>query len=96
MLRDNHSDYKWICAFPDTFAYNAAHVIIDWCAAFGIPKMVMFDGPTHFKNETVRLIGKNLKVPHDFTLPYSPWSNGAVERLDNDLVCVLWSVCFEM
>lgn len=96
MLRDDHSDYKWFFAFTDTAADNAAQAIIDWCAAFGVPKMLMSDGPTHFKNETVRMVCKNLKVPHHFTLPYSPWSNGAVERLGKELLRVLRSVCSEM
>ena len=77
MLRDDHSDYKWFFAFPDTSAENAAHAIIDWCAAFGVPNGLMSDGPTHFKNETVRSVCKNLKVPHHFTLPYTPCSVGS-------------------
>ena len=56
----------------------------------------MSDGPTHFRNETVRLIGKGLKVPHHFTLPYNPWSNGAVERLGRELLRVMRSVLSEL
>lgn len=80
MLRDDHSDYKLFIAFPTTNSENAA-AIIEWCAAFRVPNGLMSDGPTHFKNEVVCLVTKGLKVPHHFTLPYCPWSNGAVERL---------------
>lgn len=96
MLRDDHSDYKWFFAFADTSAENAAQVIIDWSAAFGVPKMLMSNGPTHFKNEAVRLVSKGLKVPHHFTLPYTPWSNGAVERLGKEVLRVFRSVCSEL
>lgn len=96
MLRDDHSDYKWFFAFPDTSAENAARAIIDWAAAFGAPKCLMSDGPTHFKNETVRLVSKGLKVPHHFTLPYSPWSNGAVERLGKELMRTFRSITSEL
>lgn len=96
MLRDDHSDYHWFFAFPDTSAENAAVAIIDWCAALGVPNGFMSDGPTHFRNETVRLISKGLKVPHHFTLPYSPWSNGAVERLGRELLRVMRSVLSEL
>ena len=41
----------------------------------------MTDGDTHFRNDTVRLLTRGLRIPHHFTLPYTPWSNGAVERL---------------
>lgn len=96
MLRDDHSDYKWLLPFPDTSAENAARAIIDWSAAFGVPKGLMSDGPTHFKNETMRLVSKGLKVPHHFTLPYSPWSNGAVERLGKELLRVFRSKSSEL
>lgn len=96
MLRDDHSDYKWFFCFPNTDAENAAHAIIDWCAANGTPGGLMSDGPTHFKNETVRLVSKGLKTPHHFTLPYCPWSNGAVERLGRELLRVLRSLISEL
>lgn len=41
----------------------------------------MSDKRTHFKNETVRCLARSLKVPHHFTIPHTPWSYGAVERL---------------
>lgn len=84
--------------FPcsDTSADTAARAIIDWASAFGVPKSLMSDGPTHFKNEMVRLVAKGLKVPHHFTLPYSPWSNGSVERFGKELLLVFRSVVSEL
>ena len=96
MLRDDHSDYKWFFPFSDTLAENAAIAIIDWCAAFGVPNGLMSDGPTHFRNETVRLVCKGLKVPHHFTLPNTPWSNGAVERLGKELIRVFRAALSEL
>lgn len=84
MLRNGHSDNIWFFACPDTSGENAAQAIADWCAAFGVLNFLKSDGLTHFKNETIRLVSKGLKVPHHFTLPYTPRSNGAVlwkERL---------------
>jgi transposase InsO family protein len=96
MLRDDHSDYNWSFSFPDTSAENAARAIIDWAAAFGAPKQLMSDWPTHFKNETLRLVSKGLKVPHHFTLTYCPWSNGAVERLGKELLKTFRAVVSEL
>lgn len=59
---------------------NATVNIIEWCASFSVPNGLMSDGPTHFRNDTVRLVSKGLKVSHHFTLPYFPWSNGEVDR----------------
>jgi len=96
MLRDDHSDYKWFFAFADTSAENAAQAIIDWSAAFGVPNGLISDGPTRFKNETVRRVAKGLKVPHHFTLPYAPWRNGAVERLGKELLRVFRAAVSEL
>ena len=41
MVRDDHSDYKWFFPFANTNAENAAIAIIDWCAAFTVPKSLM-------------------------------------------------------
>lgn len=96
MMRDDHSDYKLFYCFPDTSAENAATAIIEWCSMFGVPNTFMSDGPTHFKNETLRLVSNGLKVRHHFTLAYCPWSNGAVERLGRELISVLRSVLSEL
>lgn len=99
MMRDDFSDYKWFFPFTDTSARNEATAIIDWWAAFGVPKSLMSDHPTHFKNETIRLVAKGLKVPHHFTFPYSPCSNGAVERLGKELIrncrAILSELCMQ-
>lgn len=86
MLRDDHSDYKWFFSTAGTIAENAVLGIIDWSAAFNVPNGLISDGPTHVKNENVRLVTKRLRVAHHFTLPYTPWSNKAVERLGKELV----------
>lgn len=53
MLRDDHSNKAWFFPTADTGVEQAATVIIDWCAAFGVPKNLMSDGATHFKNKTL-------------------------------------------
>lgn len=96
MLRDEHSDYKWFLLFAETSASNAATAIIDWCAAFGMPNGLMSDRPTNFKNETIWKISKGLRVPHHFTLPYCPWSNGVVERLGKELVRTYRAILYDL
>lgn len=96
MLRDDHSSYCWLFAFADMVAGNAARAIIDWCAALGVPNGLMSDGPTHFKNETVRLVAKGLRVPHHFTLPYTPWSNGGIERLGKEILRAFRAIASEL
>lgn len=41
----------------------------------------MLHGRTYFRNEKVHFVYKGLKWPHRSSLPYTSWSNEAVERL---------------
>lgn len=77
-------------------AYNAARTIIDWAAAFGVPKSQMSDGTMHFKNEIIRLVEKILNLSHHFTLPNCPWSNGSVERLGKELLHIFRAAVSEL
>lgn len=86
MLRDDPSSYCWLFAFPDTLVENAAHEIIDWLTAFGSAKGLMSDGPSHLKNETLRLVVKGLRVPRHFLVPFKPWSSGAVKHPEKGLL----------
>lgn len=96
MLRDDHSNYFWFFAFPETPAENAARSVVDWCAASGVTSSLMSDGQTHFKNEKVRLIPKVLRLSHHFGLPYTHWINGGVERLRRELLRVFRPVTSEL
>lgn len=96
MLRDDHSGYSWFYPSETTSAETAAHALLDWCAAFGAPNQLMSDGPSHFKNDTLRILAKGLRSPHHFTLPYCPWSNGAIERLGKELLRVARSLLSEL
>lgn len=96
MIRDDHSNYCWVFPFPTTNDKNAANELIDWCASFGASKCFMSDGPTHFRNETLRLVSKALHTLQNFTLPYFPWSNGAVERLGRELLRITREILSEL
>ena len=96
MIRDDHSGYTWFYPSPTTSAEQASHALIDWCAAFGAPVSFMSDGPTHFRNESIRLLAKGLRTRHHFTMAYCPWSNGAIERLGKELLRVSRSVLSEL
>ena len=58
ILRDDHSGYAWFYPTVSTSAEKAASALIAWCAACGPPTTMMSDGPTHFRNETLKLLTK--------------------------------------
>lgn len=96
MLCDDHSSYCWLFEFPDTSVENTTGALTDWAAAFCVPVGLMSDSPTYFKNDTIRLVSKRRRVPHHFTLPYTPWSSGGVELLSRDLFRVFLSTTLEL
>lgn len=65
---------------------NTAQAILEWSAALNPPNALMSDEGSHLKNETVRLVSRSLKAPHHFTLPYTPWSIGGVDRLGKEVL----------
>lgn len=95
MLRDDHSGYSWLYPAEATSAETATQAIIEWSAAFSIPHGIMSGGPSNLRNETLHLLAKGLRTPHEFTLPNFPWSNGAVERLGKGILRVAREVLSE-
>lgn len=75
-LRGDQIGYYWLLDFPKTKAENGATAMIDWCDALGVANGLMSDGPTKLNNEVLGNMAKGHKLPHHFTLPYCPWSNG--------------------
>ncbi|OWZ14903.1 hypothetical protein PHMEG_00011537 [Phytophthora megakarya] len=65
---------------------------MDWHSRFGAPHVWVSDNGSHFKNEVVKDVSKRLNSIQNFTLAYSPWINGSVERLNKDIVQVLRSL----
>lgn len=81
------------CATPSSAVAVAA--ILDWHDRFGIPPIWISDQGTHFKNEVLAEVCKRLKSEQKFTVAYSPWINGSIERVNRDLIQVLRVMCLE-
>lgn len=96
LLRDDFSSYSWLIPFTAANSDNTADALIEWATTFTVPKMLMSDGGSHFKNATLRKLSRGLKTPHHFTLPYSPWSNGAVERLGREVLRLFRTIMSEL
>ncbi len=96
MIRDDFSSYLWLFPFENANSENSASAILEWATTFTIPKGFMSDGGAHFQNETVRLVSKGLRSPHHFTLPYTPWSNGAIERVGKEVLRIFRATLSEL
>ena len=77
-------------AFAAT-AENAAAGLQHWCTTLGVPSILVSDTATQFKNH-ILLIAKLttlLDVDYRFAVAKSPWTNGTVENVMEEILRVL-------
>ena len=60
--------------------------VVDWAALFGVPKMLITDGASHFDITLVKLFCSRFKTNHHITTAYAPWANGIIERIMRELL----------
>jgi hypothetical protein len=83
---------------PCRTPYAAATVdaLMRWFAVFGVVLLWISDRGSHFKNEVVRRVQKELKANHHFTTENCPWSNGTVESACKQVICAFRAVLSEL
>jgi hypothetical protein len=100
--------YKYILALKDEYSgqieliptkacdhHSMAEALAWWIARYGKPLSLRSDQGSHFKAKVLEELTKKYKIQQNFTLPYSPWANGAIEILNKTLLRVLRSVILE-
>ena len=73
-------------------AEATAESLLTWCKTLGVPRVWVSDTATHFKNAMLTRLREALRVDHQFAVAYSPWSNGACERMVKEVVLFALSV----
>jgi transposase InsO family protein len=53
--------------------------LMRWFAVFGVLLLCISDRSSHFKNEVVRRVQKELKAKHHFSTANCPWLNSTIE-----------------
>ncbi|GMF16195.1 unnamed protein product [Phytophthora fragariaefolia] len=74
---------------------STVEAILAWHSRFGVPPVWISDQGSLFTGEVVAEVCRRLKATRDFTVPYSPWINGSVERANRDIMQVLRALCLE-
>lgn len=67
---------------------HASRATLTWAARYGLPRFLISDGGSHFKNTLMEELAAVLGFEHHITLAYCPWANGSVEVVGKDL---LWT-----
>lgn len=86
LLRDDLSSYTWLYPTTEATAASAAAALSMWVGSFGSMDWLVSDQGIHFKNELISELTKDFHVQHNFTVAYSPWSNGSVERVCHEVL----------
>jgi transposase InsO family protein len=78
-----------------TDAAATVDALMRWFAVFGVVLLWISDRGSHFKNEVVRRVQKDLKAKHHFTTANCPWSNGNIESACKQLIRAFRAVLSE-
>ena len=68
---------------------------LEWVSVLGTPEVFVSDGSPHFRNNTRKLVAAKLGASHRFSVAYSSWSNGTVERMNLEVVRTFRAVMSE-
>jgi Integrase core domain len=96
LLKDDQSGY--LCLVPCHTADAAATVdsLMRWFSLFGIVLLWISYRGSHFKNEVIRRVQKELKAKHHFTTTNCPSSNGTVESACKQVIRAFREVLSEL
>jgi Integrase core domain/Integrase zinc binding domain len=96
IVKDDYSNYVWLKQCKNADADSTAAVLIEWFAAFGVAQQWVSDQGSHFKNQVMTDIQKQLGTNHHFTTAYSPWANGTVEAVCKQTIRAARAMLSEM
>ena len=85
-MRDRSTGFLATAPIVDKKAETVRDAFIqNWCGHYGIPQVVMTDNGREFSNLILTRTFEELGIDHRFTPPYSPQTNGFVERIHNHI-----------
>ena len=94
-LKDEYSGLIELIPTKRADHHAVAEALAWWISRYGKPKMLRSDQGSHFKAKVLEELNKRWKISHEFTLVYSPWSNGAIEIVNKTILRALRSIILE-
>ena len=80
-IKDRGTGFLVTTPIPDKKAMTVRDAFVQsWCSYFGTPQVVISDNGKEFANQLLSDAFIQLGVDHRFVPPYSPQSNGFIER----------------
>ena len=85
-MRDRSTGFLATAPIVDKKAETVRDAFIqNWCGHYGIPQVIMTDNGREFSNMILTRTFEQLGIDHKFAPPYSPQTNGFVERVHNPI-----------
>jgi transposase InsO family protein len=72
LLKDDLSGYLWLVPCRTADAAATVDALMRWFAVFGVVLLWISDRGSHFKNEVVQRVQRELKAKHHFTTANCP------------------------
>jgi transposase InsO family protein len=72
LLNDDLSGYLWLVSCRTADAAATVDALMRWLAVFGVVLLWISDRGSHFKNDVVQRVQKELKAKHHFTTASCP------------------------
>ena len=69
--------------------------LVQCYSRFGMPSMHVSEQRSHFKDKVIKEFTRVLEINHHVTTPCSPWANGTLEKVNNDIQKLLRSLSSE-
>uniref|UniRef100_A0A1I7YHP6 Integrase catalytic domain-containing protein n=1 Tax=Steinernema glaseri TaxID=37863 RepID=A0A1I7YHP6_9BILA len=83
---DYITKYPFAKAVPRKTAVEVADFVFnDIVAMFGVPRIIITDQGTEFRNQLDKHLSDKLGIEHRFSTPYHPQTNGLVERMNQTI-----------
>jgi transposase InsO family protein len=96
LLTDDLSGYLWLVPCRTADAAATVDALMQWFAVFYVVLLWISDKSSHFKNEVVQRVQKELKAKHHFSTANCPWSNGTIESAYKKFVRAFRAVLSEL
>lgn len=95
VIKDELTHYVELIACTAPTSSVAATGLMDWAKRFGYPSMVVSDQGSHFVNQLMQELRELTGINHRLAPVYTPCLNGAVERVNRDILQVARAMLIE-
>lgn len=96
VLKDDFSHFTELVLTETPDSASAVDAILAWVARFGIPRDFMSDQGPHFRSEVIEILKNKLSINHDFSTVYCAWANGAIERVNREILDAIKILLMEL